>query len=113
MVKAKHPLSSARARLLSLLGARLAAMGGSTPPRVRHPQGFDTPKGRKPGRLGAVGRPRHRLECSSQPPQKLPISPCLAIQATKTGEMTNWMNNAFESKMKVPFYGKHPHEMNR
>lgn len=33
--------------------------------------------------------------------------------ATKTGEMTNWMNNAFESKMKVPFYGKHPHEMNR
>ena len=33
--------------------------------------------------------------------------------ATRTGEMTKWMDNAFESTMKVPFYGKHPHEMNR
>ena len=33
--------------------------------------------------------------------------------ANKTGEMTNWMDNAFKSKMKVPFYGKHPYEMNR
>ena len=33
--------------------------------------------------------------------------------ANKTGEMTKWMDNAFESKMKVPFYGKHPHEMNK
>eukprot|EP00316_Scyphosphaera_apsteinii_P000137 CAMPEP_0119302034 /NCGR_PEP_ID=MMETSP1333-20130426/3704_1 /TAXON_ID=418940 /ORGANISM="Scyphosphaera apsteinii, Strain RCC1455" /LENGTH=230 /DNA_ID=CAMNT_0007304269 /DNA_START=24 /DNA_END=716 /DNA_ORIENTATION=+ len=31
----------------------------------------------------------------------------------KVGEMTNWMDNAFMSKMKVPFYGKHPYEMNR
>ena len=26
---------------------------------------------------------------------------------------TNWMDNAFKSKMKVPFYGKHPYEMNK
>ena len=32
---------------------------------------------------------------------------------TPTGELTKWMDNAFASKMKVPFYGKHPHEMNR
>ena len=32
---------------------------------------------------------------------------------TPTGELTKWMDNAFLSKMKVPFYGKHPYEMNR
>jgi len=32
---------------------------------------------------------------------------------TQTGELTKWMDNAFSSKMKVPFYGKHPHEMSR
>lgn len=32
---------------------------------------------------------------------------------TPTGELTKWMDNAFMSKMKVPFYGKHPYEMNR
>lgn len=32
---------------------------------------------------------------------------------TKTGELTKWMDNAFEAKMKVPFYGKHPYEMNK
>jgi len=29
------------------------------------------------------------------------------------GEMTKWMDNAFASKMKVPFYGKFPHEMGK
>lgn len=29
------------------------------------------------------------------------------------GELTHWMDNAFESKMKVPFYEKRPYEMNR
>ena len=28
-------------------------------------------------------------------------------------ELTKWMDNAFLSKMKVPFYGKHPYEMSR
>jgi len=32
---------------------------------------------------------------------------------TPTGELTKWMDNAFLSKMKVPFYGKHPYEMSR
>jgi len=32
---------------------------------------------------------------------------------TPTGELTRWMDNAFSSKMKVPFYGKTPNEMNR
>lgn len=32
---------------------------------------------------------------------------------TPTGELTKWMDNAFGSKMKVPFYGKHPYEMSR
>ena len=32
---------------------------------------------------------------------------------TKIGENAMWMDNAFRSKMKVPFYGKHPYEMNR
>lgn len=32
---------------------------------------------------------------------------------TPTGELTKWMDNAFSSKMKVPFYGKHPYEMSR
>jgi len=32
---------------------------------------------------------------------------------TPTGELTKWMDNAFSSKMKVPFYGKHPYEMNK
>lgn len=32
---------------------------------------------------------------------------------TPTGELTKWMDNAFASKMKVPFYGKHPYEMSR
>ena len=32
---------------------------------------------------------------------------------TEAGEMTKWMEAAFESKMKVPFYGKTPNEMNR
>ena len=32
---------------------------------------------------------------------------------TPTGELTKWMDNAFASKMKVPFFGKHPYEMNR
>ena len=32
---------------------------------------------------------------------------------TPTGELTKWMDNAFLSKMKVPFYGKHPYEMNK
>jgi len=30
---------------------------------------------------------------------------------TPTGELTKWMDNAFSSKMKVPFYGKAPYEM--
>ena len=41
---------------------------------------------------------------------------CLAnprAYANKTGEMTKWMDNAFQSKMKVPFYGKTPHEMGK
>ena len=33
--------------------------------------------------------------------------------ASRTGELTNWFDNAFQSKMKVPFYGKRPYEMNR
>jgi len=33
--------------------------------------------------------------------------------ANRTGEMTKWMDNAFQSKMKVPFYGKTPNEMNK
>ena len=33
--------------------------------------------------------------------------------APRTGEMTNWFDNAFRSKMKVPFYGKHPYEMGK
>ena len=32
---------------------------------------------------------------------------------TQTGELTKWMDNAFSSKMKVPFYNKRPHEMNK
>ena len=32
---------------------------------------------------------------------------------TKIGENAMWMDNAFRSKMKVPFYGKRPYEMNR
>lgn len=32
---------------------------------------------------------------------------------TPTGELTKWMDNAFSSKMKVPFYGKHPYEMGK
>lgn len=32
---------------------------------------------------------------------------------TPTGELTKWMDNAFASKMKVPFYEKRPYEMNR
>jgi hypothetical protein len=32
---------------------------------------------------------------------------------TPTGELTKWMDNAFLSKMKVPFYGKTPNEMSR
>jgi len=32
---------------------------------------------------------------------------------TPTGELTKWMDNAFLSKMVVPFYGKRPYEMNR
>mmetsp|Transcript_20360 Transcript_20360/g.41414 ORF Transcript_20360/g.41414 Transcript_20360/m.41414 type:complete len:232 (-) Transcript_20360:189-884(-) len=42
---------------------------------------------------------------------------CDTVQAnehayhTPTGELTKWMDNAFSSKMKVPFYGKAPYEM--
>jgi hypothetical protein len=32
---------------------------------------------------------------------------------TPTGELTKWMDNAFMSKMKVPFYGKTPNEMGK
>ena len=32
---------------------------------------------------------------------------------TPTGELTKWMDNAFLSKMKVPFYGKTPNEMGK
>ena len=32
---------------------------------------------------------------------------------TPTGELTKWMDNAFTTKMKVPFYGKTPHEMGK
>eukprot|EP00322_Chrysochromulina_rotalis_P015618 CAMPEP_0115864712 /NCGR_PEP_ID=MMETSP0287-20121206/19340_1 /TAXON_ID=412157 /ORGANISM="Chrysochromulina rotalis, Strain UIO044" /LENGTH=227 /DNA_ID=CAMNT_0003319187 /DNA_START=11 /DNA_END=694 /DNA_ORIENTATION=+ len=32
---------------------------------------------------------------------------------TPMGEMTKWMDNAFASKMIVPFYGKRPHEMGK
>lgn len=31
----------------------------------------------------------------------------------QTGEMSQWMDNAFKSKMVVPFYGKRPYEMNK
>uniref|UniRef100_A0A7S4AZS5 Uncharacterized protein n=1 Tax=Chrysotila carterae TaxID=13221 RepID=A0A7S4AZS5_CHRCT len=31
----------------------------------------------------------------------------------KVGEMTNWFDNAIHGKMKVPFYGKYPYEMNK
>ena len=32
---------------------------------------------------------------------------------TQTGELTKWMDNAFLSKMVVPFYGKRPYEMGK
>ena len=32
---------------------------------------------------------------------------------TPTGELTKWMDNAFLSKMVVPFYGKRPYEMGK
>ena len=32
---------------------------------------------------------------------------------TPKGELSQWMDKAFESKVKIPFIGKHPYEMNR
>lgn len=68
--------------------------------------------GRRKGVVDFVDK-THSFAVNSNPAFLATCASNERAYASQTGELTKWMDNAFASKMKVPFYGKHPHEMNR
>ena len=74
--------------------------------------GRELARGRRKGVVDFVDK-THSFAVNSNPAFLATCASNERAYASQTGELTKWMDNAFASKMKVPFYGKHPHEMNR